>query len=171
VLSAIGGFVGMPMQAGGHLFERWLAPVFAGGEHAAAHEAHLPAAVEWTLMAVSVLVAAFGIAMALRAYLQQPGIATRLRERFPGVHRLLLDKYRVDELYDALVVRPIHALARRLWTFWDVKVVDGTVNGVGYVFEGASALLGLLQTGFVGTYALFFTLGVVALLLHFLRHG
>ena len=68
-------------------------------------------------------------------------------------------------------MRPIHAFAMRLWRFWDEVVVDGTVNGVGDTLEGVSAILRLFQTGFVGTYALFFTLGVVALLLHFLRHG
>ena len=52
------------------------------------------------------------------------------------------------------------ALSRALWHFWDEKVVDGSVNGVGYTLEGLSAVLRLFQTGFVGTYALFFTLGV-----------
>ena len=73
-------------------------------------------------------------------------------------------------LYDATVVRPFAALAGWFWRFWDEKIVDGTVNGVAAVFEGLSAVLRLFQTGFVGTYALFFTLGVAALLLHFLRH-
>ena len=50
-------------------------------------------------------------------------------------------------------------------------MVDGAVNGVGRVFESGWAVLRLFQTGFVGTYALFFTLGVAVLLLHFLRHG
>ena len=85
------------------------------------------------------------------------------------MHAALLNKYWVDELYDAIAVRPIHALAVWFWKFWDVVIVDGLVNGVGYTLEGVSALLRLFQTGFVGTYALFFTLGVVALLLHFLR--
>jgi hypothetical protein len=52
---------------------------------------------------------------------------------------------------------------------WDAKVVDGMVNGVGHTLEGGSAILKLFQTGFVGTYALFITLGVIALFLHFLR--
>jgi hypothetical protein len=51
-----------------------------------------------------------------------------------------------------------------------VKVVDGIVNGVGYTLEGVSAVLRMFQTGFVGTYALFFALGVAALLMHVLRH-
>jgi hypothetical protein len=51
----------------------------------------------------------------------------------------------------------------------DAKVVDGMVNGVGYALEGGSAVLRVFQTGFVGTYALWITLGVTALFLHFLR--
>jgi NADH-quinone oxidoreductase subunit L len=171
VLSVVGGLVGPPLIEGGHPFARWLAPVFAAGAHegarAAAHE--VSAATEWMLILVSVLVAAAGIAFAFRAYLWSPQTATSLRERLAGVHRTLLNKYWVDEFYDGAVVRPIHGAARGLWTFWDAKVVDGVVNGVGATLEGVSALLRLLQTGFVGTYALLFTLGVVALLLHFLR--
>jgi len=76
----------------------------------------------------------------------------------------------VDEIYDSTVVRLFAWLAGWFLRFWDEKIVDGIVNGIAYVFEGASAILRLFQTGFVGTYALFFTLGVAALLFHFLRH-
>jgi len=110
-----------------------------------------------------------GIFMAFRTYLQQPQLATSLRERFAGLHRTLENKYWVDEFYAATVVKPIHEGSVRLWRFWDEKIVDGTVNGVGYFVEGCSAVLRLFQTGYVGTYALFVTLGVLALLLHFLR--
>ena len=85
------------------------------------------------------------------------------------MHRTLLNKYWVDEFYEWSVVRPVYGAAQGFWRFWDTKVVDGVVNGVGATLEGVSAVLRLLQTGFVGTYALLFTLGVVALLLHFLR--
>jgi NADH-quinone oxidoreductase subunit L len=117
-----------------------------------------------------VAVAAFGIFMAWRAYLQQPSLATSLRERFAWFHRGALSKWWVDEIYDATVVRSVRGLADSFWKFWDVKVVDGLVNGVGYTLEGFSAILRLFQTGFVGTYAMFFALGVVAVLLHVLRH-
>ncbi len=171
VLSVLGGLVGPPLQEGGHPFARWLAPVFASGAHegghAAAHE--IPVATEWMLIGLSVLVAAAGIAFAFRAYLWSPETATRLRERLSGVHRALLNKYWVDELYEWTVVRPVYHTAQAFWRFWDTKVVDGIVNGVGVTLEGVSAVLRLFQTGFVGTYALLFTLGVVALLLHFLR--
>ena len=110
-----------------------------------------------------------GIFLAMRAYLSRPEMATSLQQRFAGIHRAILNKYWVDELYDATFVRPIVSASMRLWTFWDEKIVDGAVNGVAFVIEGLSAGLRLFQTGFVGTYALFFTLGVLALILHFLK--
>ncbi len=167
VLSTVGGFVGPPMQQGGHAFARWLAPVF-GGEGAGHVE--LPAGTEWLLIAISVAAALTGILVAYQMYLITPESVTRARERWSGLYRALLNKYWIDELYDRIAVRPVYALAVWFWKFWDVVVVDGLVNGVGYTLDGVSAVLRLLQTGFVGTYALFFTLGVAALLLHFLRH-
>jgi NADH-quinone oxidoreductase subunit L len=122
------------------------------------------------LIVISVGAGLFGILTALRIYLQRPAIASGLARRFGGVQGLLEHKYWVDELYGVLFVRSTAAIARWFWRFWDETIVDGTVNGVASVFEGASAVLRLFQTGFVGTYALFFTLGVAALLLHFLRH-
>ena len=124
---------------------------------------------EWALILLSVGVALFGMFMALRTYLWRPATATALRARFEGVHRLLQNKYWVDEFYDTTVVQPVVGLSEWLWRVWDVRVVDGLVNGTGYFLEGTSAVLKLVQTGFVGTYALFITLGVIALFLHFLR--
>jgi NADH-quinone oxidoreductase subunit L len=185
VLSAIGGFVGLPFQEEGSAFERWLAPVFADRPpmqgvdelvRTASWESFLHSlgltgmAGEWLLIVLSVLAAGAGIAFAFQAYRRSPALATRLRERLSGLHATLLHKYWVDELYHAAVVAPIHAGSRALWRFWDEKIVDGIVNGVGFFFEGASAVLRLFQTGFVGTYAMFFALGVLALLFYFVRH-
>jgi NADH-quinone oxidoreductase subunit L len=179
VLSVVGGWVGLPFQHGGHALQRWLAPVFEAGA-GAAHEAaesghgvpHLSVAAEWALIVLSVAVAGFGIAMAFRIYGRDAGRmgAEPLAQRAPALHRMLLEKYWVDELYDTIVVRPLHAISQRLWSFWDEKVVDGTVNGLARTFEGLSAVSRLFQTGFVGTYALFLTLGVAALIAHFLRN-
>ncbi|HYM79884.1 MAG TPA: NADH-quinone oxidoreductase subunit L [Candidatus Limnocylindria bacterium] len=168
-LSVVGGWIGPPMMEGGHWLARWLRPVFETGTHG--HEAahHVSRGVEWTLILLSVAAAAVGIYAAFRYYLQRPELSTRLREQYAALHALFSNKYWVDELYDAVVVAPIHRGSLRLWRFWDEKIVDGTVNGVGYVFEGASAVLRLFQTGFVGTYAWFFTLGVVLLVAQLVR--
>ena len=168
VLSFVGGYVGMPFQEGGHALERWLRPVLESGEAGAIHH-ELSHGTEWALIAASVSVALLGIFMGLRTYLWSPATATALRARMEGLHRLLENKYWVDEFYDAVFVRPFVGISEWLWRVWDARVVDGLVNGVGYTFEGGSAVLKLFQTGFVGTYALFITLGVIALFLHFLR--
>src|SRR2546426_6921716 len=120
VLSAVGGLVGQPMQEGGHLFERWMRPVFegAGGEAATP----LSPRTEWTLIALSVAAAALGIYGAYRTYLVEPGLATRLRERLRALHQAVLHKYWIDELYDALVVAPVYHLSQRLWGVWDERV-------------------------------------------------
>ncbi len=168
ILSAVGGYVGMPFQEGGHFLERWLRPVLESGEAGLVHH-EVSRGTEWTLMFVSVGVALFGIAMGFFTYLASPSLATSLRARLSGVHRLLEHKYWVDEFYHATVVRPFVSGSEWLWRVWDARVIDGLVNGVGYTIEGGSAVLKLFQTGFVGTYALFITLGVIALFLHFLR--
>ncbi len=169
-LSVIGGLVGVgkPFLEGESVIARWLAPVMEGGAppvpvHEVSH------GVEWALMGLSVAVAAFGIAMAFQAYLRQPGLATSLRERLAGLHTAVFHKYWVDEFYDTIAVTPVYRASVTAWRFWDEKIVDGTVNGVGYVCEGFSAILRLFQTGYVGTYALWVALGVLALILHFLR--
>ena len=168
-LTVVGGWVGLPFQHGGNAFERWLSPVFDRDRFAIpAHE--LPRGMEWLLIEASIGAGLLGIVLAVRLYLRKPENATALAERYAGLRTLLLNKYWVDEIYGAIFVRPFRALADWLWKFWDVVIVDGLVNAVGYVLEGASAVLRLFQTGFVGTYALFLVLGVVALLLHMLRH-
>ncbi len=167
VLSVVGGYVGMPFQQGGNAFETWLHPVLSAGGHAAHHE--VSRGVEWLLILLSVGVALLGIVLSLRSYLWNPATATALQTRFAGLHRLLVNKYWVDEVYDAVLVRPFVGISEWMWRFWDAKVVDGLVNGVGTTLEGGSAILKLFQNGYVGTYALFITLGVIALFLHFLR--
>ena len=86
-----------------------------------------------------------------------------------GVHRLLLNKYYVDEVYDATIVQPIKVVSTEgLWRGFDVKVVDGAVNGAGYFVSGVSIVLRLLQNGSVKTYAASMFVGAVAVLAYYL---
>ncbi len=81
------------------------------------------------------------------------------------MHRLLLNKYYVDELYDALIVQPIKRTSERaLWRVVDAGVIDGAVNGAGSFVNGASAILRRLQTGSMRAYALSVFVGVVLIL-------
>jgi NADH-quinone oxidoreductase subunit L len=139
------------------------------GEHAAGAEAHDESGLEWTLMGVSTLVALAGIALAAFLWLKNRHIPDQMAQSFSGVHRLLLNKYYVDELYDAAIVNPIRALSTEgLWRGLDVRVVDGLVNFTGQVVGGMAALLRLLQTGSVRTYAASTFLGAVVILGYYL---
>jgi NADH-quinone oxidoreductase subunit L len=171
VLSVIGGFVQVPLMAGGQRLDAFLDPVFGdlqrltGGvaESAMAHgagAAHDPG-FEILMMAVSLGVALLGIFTAYRFYVKDTQAPHRLAERARGLYELLWHKWWVDEIYDARIVQPIVRLSNRLWKDVDAAVVDGAVNGVGKKVEAGSGWLRLAQTGYVQLYALILTLGMV----------
>jgi len=158
--------VGFPAVLGGsNWFEHFLEPSF--GVHAAEEAAeHGP---EGLLMLVSIAVAAAGIGVAVYFFLKNKRAADGVAERFAGVHRLLLNKYYVDEVYDATIVQPIRIASEEgLWKFFDVRVIDGAVNGVAQTVAGSSELLRRAQSGSVRTYAASLLLGVVAILGYYL---
>ncbi|MGQ0733533.1 MAG: NADH-quinone oxidoreductase subunit L [Acidobacteriota bacterium] len=140
-------------------------PTLAGAED----EAHAAEVLELTLMAVSSAIALLGIGLATWLWCWRPDRADRVAASLPGVHRVLLNKYYVDELYDRTVVQPIRIVSEDgLWRGIDVKVVDGAVNATGQVVAVLSAVMRLFQSGSVKTYAASTFLGVVLILWHYL---
>jgi NADH-quinone oxidoreductase subunit L len=126
-------------------------------------------ALEGILMSVSSGVAIAGIGLAAFIWLRRRDVAEQLAGRYPGLHRLLLNKYYVDELYDAAIVQPIHAGSREgLWRRFDVTVVDGAVNGAAALVSGGAEALRQLQTGSVRVYAGSMFIGVVMILGYYL---
>jgi len=163
-LSVAGGWVGLP--AGwlwGDRFAEFLAPVL--GEP---HHGHHELALEYGLMAVSIVAAGTGIAIAYLFYFHSPELPARVAASFRRGYQLLLEKYRVDELYDATVVRWTFGLANFFWKLVDVAVIDGTVNGVAMFIRQQSRTWRLLQTGNVQNYALTFMLGAIVVVAFFL---
>jgi NADH-quinone oxidoreductase subunit L len=149
------GFIGVP-----HLnwIEGFLAPVLPpGGE-----EGSLLA--ELALMAFSLALAVLGIALGRHFYKVKPELPGRLAARAGGLYRLLRDKYRVDETYDAVVVRPLDIVSRAvLWRVIDVGCVDGLARGSGRVVVLTSELARLAQSGSLRVYLFFFLAGTAAL--------
>jgi NADH-quinone oxidoreductase subunit L len=134
-----------------------------------ADEAHDEIALERTLMAVSSAIALLGIGIAIFIWGKRRDIADGAARSMAGVHRLLLNKYYVDEIYDATVVKPTKVLSTDvLWRGFDVKVIDGAVNGTAAVVDGGAAVLRRLQTGSVRTYAGSILVGVVVILGYYL---
>ena len=116
-------------------------------------------------MAFSSGIALAGIGIAAYFFLRKSDLADRVAAGFAGAHRVLLNKYYVDELYDAVIVQPIKRTSERaLWRVFDAGVIDGAVNGTGSFVNGAGAILRRLQTGSMRAYALSVFVGVVLIL-------
>src|SRR5690606_27419754 len=81
-----------------------------------------------------------------------------------GFDRLLYHKWYVDELYDAVVVRPVYALSRGFSTIIDRGLIDGIVDGSGRLAQGVGLMIGRVQTGQLNTYAFMLLVGVIAVL-------
>ncbi|HXE80228.1 MAG TPA: NADH-quinone oxidoreductase subunit L [Vicinamibacterales bacterium] len=179
--SVLAGFVGVPAALGGsNRIEHFLEPSFTA--HGAATydaamdsaeaAAHPPAAdhaddhlaVERTLMLGSTVIALVGIGLAWYFFLRRPQAADAVAARAAPIHRLLLNKYWVDELYDAAIVHPIRRLSERvLWRQVDAGVIDGAVNGAGSIIGAGSVVLRRLQTGTLRAYAASLLLGAVVI--------
>jgi len=197
VLSVAGGVVlGWPWPPEMHFLKRWLEPTFAGaaahggGEHAAASVHHISLGTEMGLAAVSMAIAIAGILVGLHYYYRGRGEkAEAVAKRAGLLYVLVKDRWRIDELYDATVLRLYYRLcdfAHRVdvrfvdgivngvrnvtvgssiaSAFWDSWVVDGAVNLVGYSVRGGSWVLRRFQSGFVQSYAATMVFGMFVLL-------
>jgi NADH-quinone oxidoreductase subunit L len=164
--AVVAGFVGVPKVLGGiDRFHLWLEPVLyhPAGLEAAEHE--MGTFMELALILIAVIVAAGGILLARRMYGGDDGLANERTwaQRFPLLYRVLVNKYYVDEIYDALIVKPLAGLSRFFWKGVDTFLIDGSINAGAYATELTGEFGRLSTTGNVRTYALYFFLGVILL--------
>jgi NADH-quinone oxidoreductase subunit L len=194
--SVLAGWLGVPklwsvFGEGFRTFENWLAPVFAGGVGESAkeaiHEAAHSTSTEWTLMLLSIAVAAAGILVAKYFYVTKPEIPENIAAAVPGLYRTLYNKWYLDEIYDFLFVNGLCKGGGLLMGAFDRNVVDGGVNGAGWFTRLAATVSGwwdtwiidgavrlgsfivkmlsypvcILQTGRVQGYAFFVIIGVL----------
>jgi NADH-quinone oxidoreductase subunit L len=154
ILAIIGGFVGVPHVLGGHdALGHFLQPVIP--MQAASHP--VSATTEYMLMAgVTVAV----IAVIGFAFTQTKNFTAKQNT---GFSKLLEDKWKIDELYDSIIVKPLQGLGAFFNNIFEKKGVDGLVNGVGRAVNYGSRQMRLLQTGRVGTYVLLMVVGILVL--------
>src|SRR3954449_7908850 len=163
VLSAIGGALNLPEVFGGHqALEHWLEPVPAPSAAVVRFEAP-HGATEYYLIGAAVLIGIVGLVAGWRATLARPVPTARTASPDRGLGLVLNRKYYIDELYDAIVVRPVVWLSRAvLWRGVDQGVVDGAaVNGMARLSQGLGWLGSRLQTGQVGVYVVLFLVGAL----------
>jgi NADH-quinone oxidoreductase subunit L len=110
-----------------------------------------------------------GIAIAYRVWVKQPGIAERVQQRFALLHRLFVNKWYFDEIYDTIAVRPFAWLGRTAQQTFERVVVNGVlVGGAVSVVRAGSAAVRAAQSGFLRYYAALLVLGISAVGLYFL---
>jgi NADH-quinone oxidoreductase subunit L len=171
VLSVVGGFIGIPkvMSFGADInfLHHWLAPALsvAGHGETAAAVAHPSVGLEWALIGLAILGSGVGILIAYRIYFKRPEATEGIAARLGPVYHMVRNLYWVDELYEAVVLRPFYAVCR-LFSGFDRWVVDGLVNATAIATDITGQLVKLFQTGYVRNYALLFLGGVVAILFY-----
>ncbi len=194
VLSIVGGWIGWPhFMGGGAWFEQWLEPVFSSGHGAhgavaqgaisgametaagvlgsghAAGEAMHDTMMEWILAGASLAWGLLGLGLGYIVYMKKISIATSFRNLAGGFpHKVLLNKYYVDEAYEGTFIRPGYLLSKNvLWKIVDAGLIDGLlVNGSALVVAITGSMLRLFQNGMVRFYAWSFTIGVTVFVLY-----
>lgn len=168
-LSVVGGFLGVPNfiaetftggEAHINLLHNWLYNVNADVELTLSHS------VEWVLMAVSILVALGGLAVAYRMYYS--GATEESDSRLAGRLGVLYDtwkeKYNLDEIYEGLIVHPTVRISDKGLARFDMKIIDGFVNMVGGIVRLFGSIIRYVQTGVTSSYALALVIGVLIVL-------
>lgn len=157
VASVFVGFVGFPPEDGA--IHHFLHLTF---DHAIVH--HPSTAMLYAFAIISTVVAVGGIVAAYMVYMRKAVSTDALAAKYSGVYKFLLNKWYIDEFFMAAVVNPLKDIAMFLWKIVDVRIIDGTVNGIGTSIVASSQRLRKLQTGMVGTYATQIAIGMVVLL-------
>ncbi len=160
-LSIGGGWVGIPVITGANVFGDFLAPAFGG--HV---EAHHEVVFEILMMIFSLAIAFIGIYAAYNLYVLKSGGGSAYAKLWPGIHRLLVNKYYVDEIYDAVIVQPVKRASIWCWRAFEDGLVDAAVNGAGFFVRSLGGVLRRLQTGYVKSYAVSMLVGALAILLY-----
>jgi NADH-quinone oxidoreductase subunit L len=189
VLSFVGGYVGVPpalsslvgIHSVNH-FEHFLEPVIGKadviahvptgqteaapateGHQSSSAVTHPPAeehsgheAMERLFTGISIILAALGIGIGWMIFLKRP------LQPMPSI---LENKYYVDEIYGAAVIRPLVSTSRSfLWKIIDVQVIDGIVNGSAKVLGAVAGVLRQSQTGYARGYAAAILLGAIVVI-------
>ncbi len=168
ILSAIGGFIGIPEVFSGekgNLFKNWLHPIYEPAETYLFHVNLHSHATEILLMIISVLAGVAGILMARHFYLKSIKPIDWAISKFKKLYNVLFNKYYVDEIYDLLIVTPIVKVSEKfLWKINDTLLIDGFVNGTAEIINDLAKVIRKVQTGIVQFYALIMIFGITLII-------
>jgi NADH-quinone oxidoreductase subunit L len=164
-LATVGGWIGWPaVLGGGNWLGHFLDPVVNAPGTTPVHEGS--SATELVLMGISLVAVAAGWFAAYVMYVSKPELPAKLAKQFSGIYSLVLNKYWVDEIYNAVVVRPVNIFARIvLWWTVDRGLVDGSAYAAAGTAMGLGAIVRRLQSGNIRSYAGWLAGGAAAAIL------
>ncbi|MBC7892130.1 MAG: NADH-quinone oxidoreductase subunit L, partial [Sphingobacteriaceae bacterium] len=172
LLSAVGGFFNVPEVLGGSAkLAEFMAPLFEAARQARPEAfvmAELSHSTEYLLMGTSVAAALASLALAYGLFVSRKTVPVAEGQE-SGLQKVIYKKYYVDELYDAVFVRPIEVLSRFFYQVVDFLLIDLLVEGIGKFVKGLSKEFRLAQTGATGFYVFAMVIGIAALLAWSLR--
>ena len=166
VLSVIGGWLAAPALWGGtDYFTSFLSPVFGAPEAAGAPGEAAAHQLEIILAVVAIASALIGWAVAYWLYLRRPAKPEQLAKSMQPVYKTLLNKYYVDEFYNAVVVQPLMWISTNvLWKIVDVAGIDGAVNGIATGAKDVGDAVRHTQSGNTRSYAVWVVIGALVIL-------
>jgi NADH-quinone oxidoreductase subunit L len=165
VLSVCGGWMAAPALVGGaNHFKDFLAPVLTSAREpaAAAAESSGGSEIFQALIGAPVIAGLLGFLLAWWLYIKSPKTPKKLADSLSAPYKLLSGKYFIDELYAAVIVKPLVWISRNvLWHVVDEGAIDGTVNGIAFASREAGDKLRRTETGNIRSYATWIVLGAL----------
>jgi NADH-quinone oxidoreductase subunit L len=165
-LSILGGFIGLPEAFHAkHLLKYFLSPVFAASDLRML-PAEISHTTEYALMALAIVIVLIVVLLARNKYVVKGELPVADGVALSPSSKLIANKYYVDEIYDTLIVKPLHWISGIFYRVMDIQVVDGFVNFIGKAVVWSSNTARLTQTGKIGYYVFVMVLSVALLLLY-----
>lgn len=116
-------------------------------------------------MGIAVLAALAVVYTAYMIYRKRNIIPLKEGDKMPGLQKLIYNKYYVDEIYDAVIRKPLDAISNVFYKFVDKQIIDGIVQGVGGFVKEAGGIVKLIQNGEISFYIITMMLSIVFILL------
>ncbi len=159
-LSVFGGLLGLPEFWGA---KNWMSEnldsvIIRKNPTILSHET------EWTLMAIAVLVALSTIYFAYQMFIKYKVLPADKVADMKPFQRVIYNKFYVDEIYDAIIRKPLDAVSEVLSKLVDKQMIDAAVNGVGDLTLWKASIFRKLQTGHIGFYIMTMVVGVIAIM-------
>jgi NADH-quinone oxidoreductase subunit L len=160
ILSTVGGFIGMPeIFHQPHLLKEFLAPIiWRATDHEVSHT------FEYALMGVSIILLIVVMYGTYTNYVTKKNLPIANDENLTGLSKVLNKKYYIDEIYNAVITKPIDAISAFIYKYIEKGFIDKLVNSTGVSLNGLSGVMRLVQAGNIGAYIFSMVIGIILII-------